>query len=126
MRGLLWKTLVLSNLAQPLFGVCPPLTFKQLEQKLVTEAAKQEVEIIFFASWCVSCKQNFLDTGPTKRIFIASFDQASDAELVIERFKIKDPCYIDNGITAAFKIESLPYRLRWQDGRFLSQLEAKR
>lgn len=127
MKGLwIWKIFVLTCLAQPLFGECLPLTFKALEQKLAADFAKQEIEVIFFASWCVSCKQSFLESNPGKRIFIASFDHASDADLVIKRFKIHDPCYMDDGITTALKVKSLPNRMRWKDGRFLSQLETKK
>ncbi len=96
------------------FAQCLALRFEELEALLQHEPATQ---IIFFASWCGSCKKHFEDKTPKKRIFIATFDKKTAAESVMTKFQIQDSCYLDDGIAKRLSIQSLPQVRLWENGQ---------
>ncbi len=88
---------------------CPPAKIADL-QKLLQE--KPASELIFFASWCISCKEH-LQHPPPGSFFIASFDERAAANKVIDHFRGANeaPRCVwdeDGSITEHYQVKGLP------------------
>lgn len=89
---------------------CPPLKIEGLKQQL---AAKPASELIFFASWCLSCKKH-LETLEAEKIYIASFDERAAANKIFEHFRgaqtAAPRCFWDEdgSISAFYEVKGLP------------------
>ncbi|MBX9704175.1 MAG: hypothetical protein K2X39_08490 [Silvanigrellaceae bacterium] len=88
---------------------CVPLDHTRLSLLL---KEKQQLEIIFFSSWCPSCI-SYLQTSPGEnKIFVAVFDSCSRAKRTLNAYQgSSQTCYIDNGIARLFKVKTLPHTL---------------
>jgi thiol-disulfide isomerase/thioredoxin len=89
---------------------CAPMTYAQFQEQLKKEPAE---ELVFFASWCASCKKHLVPEQVAKSYFIASFDEEAAANKAFTAFLGKDAlvrCIFDQdgSIAAAHGIKSLP------------------
>lgn len=89
---------------------CAPMTLAQFQEQLKKEPAE---ELIFFASWCASCKKHLVPEQVAKSYFIATFDEEAAATKAFTAFLGKDAlkrCIFDQdgSIAAAHGIKSLP------------------
>ena len=65
-------------------------------------------DVVFFASWCSSCKEHLKTEYKTNVIFISLFDEKNDSERVLKHFKPNATCYFSDDIEKELKIKSLP------------------
>lgn len=84
---------------------CPKLSLAQLKELTATKGAKH---LVFFSTWCSSCKEHLLKEDKPGTIFIAAFDTPERASAVIQKLNIKQPCYFDDGLTNYFGIKVVP------------------
>ena len=75
------------------------------------QKGKGSTEVVFFASWCSSCKDHLRQDFKGNVIFISIFDERSDSERVLNFFKPSATCYFSKEIDKELKIKSLPKTL---------------
>ena len=102
MKGLALIVLLCSSF---LHAKCPELNPDQFKELL--REKKECVELIFFASWCSSCKKHFVKKKGVKQIFVATFDSEEEADKVCSKFSLN--CYLDKGLAETFQVSSLPH-----------------
>jgi len=95
----------------PAAAQCPRLAPKDLPA--LATARGGQLELVFFASWCTACKAHLTAHHSGHTVLIGSFDKAERLEQVIRVLKPNAPCYLDDGITAALGIASLPKVVAW-------------
>lgn len=93
---------------------CVPMTYAQFQEQFKQEAAE---ELVFFASWCASCKKHLVADALAKSYFIASFDEQPAATKAFTAFLGADQlkrCIFDQdgSIAAAYGVKSLPAVLK--------------
>jgi hypothetical protein len=78
------------------------------------------LELVAFASWCSSCKDNLASvrTNPEKFVLLAVFDDAPASERVLQRLGITSPCLRGEKLADLLGVASLPWRqmIRRPDG----------
>jgi hypothetical protein len=89
---------------------CAPMTYAQFQEQLKKEPVEQ---LVFFASWCASCKKHLVPDQLAKSYFIASFDEEAAASKAFTAFLGSDSlkrCFFDQdgSIAAAHGVKSLP------------------
>ena len=67
-----------------------------------------EMNLIFFSSWCASCKPHLKSDLASNEILIVAFDEQKPAEKVLKNLSITAPCFTSEGITEELGIESVP------------------
>ena len=87
---------------------------KEADWKLVNELQKGKgaTDVVFFASWCSSCKEHLKKEYKENVIFISLFDEKKDSERVLKHFKPNATCYFSVEIEKELKIKSLPRTLK--------------
>ena len=80
-------------------------------------AERHPTKLIFFASWCPSCREHLLESNPGKDILIATFDEKEQAEKALTALKISAPCLLDDGISKELKVIDVPFSLDVIDGK---------
>ena len=88
-----------------LAAVCENATFDELKSKL---KGKGELNLVFFASWCISCKPHLQAQHDSNVVFIAAFDEKPRAEKVLSSFGLTNPCFIGDDITNSLGIRGVP------------------
>ncbi len=89
---------------------CEAMTHAQFQEHLKKESATQ---LVFFASWCASCKKHMTMDDLAKSYFIASFDEQAAAQKAFSAFLGEagmKRCIFDQdgSIAAAYNVKSLP------------------
>ena len=89
---------------------CAPMSLAQFQEQFKKEPAE---ELVFFASWCASCKKHLVREALAKTYFIASFDEQPAATKAFTVFLGDDQlkrCIFDQdgSIAAAYGVKSLP------------------
>jgi hypothetical protein len=89
---------------------CQPMNASELQDKLKRESVAQ---LVFFASWCSSCKQHLTEAYAAKSLFIASFDENQAATKAFRAFlgeAHRQLCIWDKdgSIAAHYAVKSLP------------------
>jgi hypothetical protein len=84
---------------------CPQVTYAQLKSELKD---KGEVNVIFFASWCVSCKPHLTRSHPDNTVFVVAFDEQERAEKTLNSFSVKQRCFTSDDTAKALGVRSLP------------------
>ncbi len=89
---------------------CVAMDNHQLQQKLLDKPSEQ---LVFFASWCSSCKEHMREDWASKSYFLAVFDDQAAAEKAFRAFvgeKNIERCIWDKdgSIAAFYKVKSLP------------------
>ncbi len=89
---------------------CQPMNASELQDKLKREPVAQ---LVFFASWCSSCKQHLTEAYAAKSLFIAIFDQNEAATKAFQAFlgeAHRQLCVWDKdgSIAAHYAVKSLP------------------
>lgn len=85
---------------------CPPMSLAALEGSL---KGKGETKVVFFASWCATCKDSLEKSYPDGTVFVAAFDERDAAEAVASRYKLAHVCYTDEGsIAKGLGVTGLP------------------
>ena len=77
------------------------------------QKGKGTTELIFFASWCSSCKESITKSYSTPVIFISVFDEKSDSERVLSHFLENATCYFSKDIEKNFGVKVLPKSLKY-------------
>ena len=90
---------------------CEPLTPAGLAN--VAHAHGGELELIFFSSWCTSCRSHLTATHSAETILIGTFDKKERLDDVIATLAVKTPCFFDQGIADFLGVNQLPTVLRW-------------
>jgi thiol-disulfide isomerase/thioredoxin len=90
---------------------CKPIGYKDFESKIL-KADEQEKNVIFFASWCSSCKEHMVKDYKNP-IFVASYDSlpaATAAFNSLTEMKGKT-CYfdLDNEIAEKMGAKGIPF-----------------
>ncbi|MFK7873699.1 MAG: TlpA family protein disulfide reductase [Oligoflexales bacterium] len=97
-------------------GRCFPIKVEQFER--VAEQKKWK-EVVFFASWCASCKPHLIQATSPRSVVIATYDTRQEAERVLDFLGIQStiPCFIDHDgkLREKFKIQSLPRKIMLSD-----------
>ncbi len=102
--------LVLLLLMNDVALACEAMTHAQFQERLKKEPAAQ---LVFFASWCASCKKHMTTDYLANSYFIASFDEQSAAQKAFTAFLgeagLKRCIFDQDGsIAAAYNVKSLP------------------
>lgn len=84
---------------------CPKTSFEDLKSRL---KGRGEISIVFFASWCVSCKPHLEQKHGEDTVFVAVFDEQERAEKVLRSFSVERLCFTSDGIGEALEVRSLP------------------
>lgn len=89
---------------------CETMTATQLQEKLKKEPAEQ---LVFFASWCASCKKHLTQDTLAKSYFVAVFDEQPAAVKAYSKFlgeqNLKRCIWDQDGsIAVAYGIKGLP------------------
>ena len=89
---------------------CAGMNAQELQEQLKSEAAEQ---LVFFASWCASCKKHMTQDTLNKSYFIAAFDEQSAADKAFRAFlgesNLKRCIWDrDGSIAAAYGVKGLP------------------
>ena len=77
------------------------------------QKGKGPTELVFFASWCSSCKDSITKSYSTPVVFISVFDEKSDSERVLSHFVQNATCYFSKDIEKNFGIKALPKSLKY-------------
>jgi thiol-disulfide isomerase/thioredoxin len=93
---------------------CAPMTYAQFQEQFKKESAE---ELVFFASWCASCKKHLVTEALAKSYFIAAFDEQPAATKAFTAFlgaeQLKRCIFDQDGsIAAAYGVKSLPAVVR--------------
>lgn len=77
---------------------------------LDTLAAKKggELELIFFASWCWSCREHLTQKHGPNTILIGAFDKKERLEATLKALGVTTPCFADDGVADALGVSELP------------------
>ena len=94
-------------------AACPKLNRAGLMQLLKT---RKHAKVVFFASWCESCRPHLQASDPKHDLAIALYDDPKPASRALRSLNVQTPCYTDDGIAKSLQIESLPAAFAWQDG----------
>ena len=86
-------------------GSCPPATFQEISQTL---KGAGETKLVFFASWCSSCKQHMENPDPEHTVFVAVFDEQARAEHILKSYSVKSRCFYSDDTAKFFDVRSLP------------------
>lgn len=81
--------------------------------------------VIFFASWCPSCREHLVHSNPKKDLLIATFDEKKQAEKALVALNTSTPCLLDDGIAKELKILDVPFTLNVIDGKIQPSLPKK-
>ncbi len=84
---------------------CPPVTFEQLKLELKD---KGDMNVIFFASWCVSCKPQLTRSHTDNTVFVVAFDEQERGEKTLNSFSVKQRCFTSDDTAKALGVRSLP------------------
>jgi len=89
---------------------CVGMNAQQLQEQLTTEPAEQ---LVFFASWCASCKKHMTQEILAKSYFIAAFDEQLAAVKAYSAFlgesNLKRCIWDrDGSIAIAYGVKGLP------------------
>lgn len=106
MKYLLMLLLLVNDVAL----ACEAMTNLQFQERLKQEQATQ---LVFFASWCASCKKHMKTDQLESSYFIASFDEQPAAQKAFSAFlgdAAMKRCIFDQdgSISAAYGVKSLP------------------
>jgi thiol-disulfide isomerase/thioredoxin len=89
---------------------CKEATWSELKE---SQKDKGSTELVFFASWCSSCKESLSKTYATPVLFISVFDEKADSERVLKHFVKDATCYFSKDIDKHFKVKTLPMSLKY-------------
>jgi hypothetical protein len=89
---------------------CQGMSYAQLQEQLKKQPAEQ---LVFFASWCASCKKHLTTDQAARSYFVAVFDEQPAAHKAYKAFLGDDHgqrCIFDQdgSIAAAYGVKSLP------------------
>lgn len=90
---------------------CPEATFEQVKSAL---SGAGDVELVFFASWCASCKDHLLESHGKNVVFIAAFDEQKRAEKVLDSFQVTGRCFTVDNTADALSVRALPAKVIYQ------------
>lgn len=93
--------------AQAFSQTCMPLTPSGLA-KLIETQRERTLQVVFFSSWCSDCAAHLKALKNTNEILIGAFDKRERIEKVVGKLGLKNPCYMDSGITARLGIKVVP------------------
>ena len=98
------------------YSRCHPITWESLSTKLNQD--RNWDEIVFFASWCASCKPHLL-SATTQSILISTLDTPTESEATLQALQInsKIKCFIDEKGTIREKlgVKNLPMKITRSD-----------
>ncbi|MGE0174946.1 MAG: TlpA family protein disulfide reductase [Oligoflexales bacterium] len=104
-----WKNIFLTLLivlnTKVYAASCPRVSFEQL--KAATRDLGK-VKLVFFASWCVSCKPHLLEPHDKKTVFVAAFDEEQRAEKVLKAFSVEGLCFTSDDTAQKLGVTALP------------------
>ena len=83
---------------------CPAMESEEFARYVVSSGAKR---VIFFASWCISCREHLQSAGK-EDIIVGVFDEANRIERLAEKLKTDAPCVQGDGIAKSYGVTSLP------------------
>lgn len=89
---------------------CEGMTHAQFQEQLKKQPAEQ---LVFFASWCASCKKHLTKDQVARSYFVAAFDEQPAARKAFTAFLGEDHvkrCIFDQdgSIAAAYGVKALP------------------
>lgn len=90
---------------------CPEATFDQIKSAL---SGSGDVELVFFASWCASCKDHLTEKHAKNVVFIAAFDEQKRAEKVLDSFHVTSRCFTSDDTASALSVRSLPAKSQFR------------
>ena len=67
-----------------------------------------DANVIFFASWCASCKPHLEAKYDDATVFVAVFDEQKRAEKVLNALKIEGICFTSDEFARDLGVRSLP------------------
>ncbi len=91
-------------------SICPVTTAADFKKAIADKGAS---EIVFFASWCLACKEHIQKAGD-KTVFVAVFDDEEKAEKAFTAVGGKDSCYFDKSgdIAKQYDVTGLPAKVK--------------
>lgn len=112
----IFKALLMAAMMMPtacvttpeLSSPCQPLSAATLERWQQQQNAPDHV--VFFASWCVSCRDAMTRPRAGTTVLIGMFDEPQNLERVYVSSGASHPCFIDDGTAEQFfGVKSLPF-----------------
>jgi len=101
---------------------CFDSTLGELEARIKQKNIKN---LVFFASWCLSCKKHILEADIETTLFVVAFDKVDSAvsalnSLILPEKRKNVLCELDRTekITKFYRVKSLPYRLSLEKNSF--------
>ncbi|MFW7379179.1 MAG: hypothetical protein ACOH5I_10260 [Oligoflexus sp.] len=89
---------------------CRPLDYQAFQQ-----LSQDWTEVVFFASWCASCRGHIESSDPESTIYVIAYDEPQAASRVLEALKpTAKLCLIDRdeSIRKAFAVDALPAKIQ--------------
>lgn len=99
----------------PRAWACESATGEQVKEWL-TKNPRQEV--VFFASWCASCKSHMEEAKAAETVVIAVFDEKASAvkayDAILSNKETRPACFFDKdgSVAKTFKVDGLPKRIK--------------
>ena len=69
---------------------------------------KGDMNVIFFASWCIGCKPHLTRSHPDNTVFVVAFDEQERAEKTLNSFSVNQRCFTSDDTAKALGVRSLP------------------
>ena len=97
--------LSISMTAEVVHGArCPAMESEELARYAASSGATR---IIFFASWCSSCREHLKSAGKGD-ILVGVFDEVDRLERLAGKLNADVPCVRGDGIAKSYGVTSLP------------------
>lgn len=90
-------------------AICPKINPEDFQKALADHDAE---EVVFFASWCIACKDHIQRAGD-KTVFVAVFDDGEKAGKAFAAVGGKGSCYFDASgeIAKQYGVTGLPAKI---------------
>ena len=76
-----------------------------------TSAKWQGRELVAFASWCSSCKEEILNAAshPEQYVLMVAFDDVESSARVLRKLNVAAPCIYGDDLVTKLGVTSLPW-----------------
>lgn len=97
--------LILSLIPVKSYAACTELSPALLDEIVKKEGEKK---LVFFSSWCSTCKDHLRPDAPQNTMFIGVFDKVERAQSALNKFVPGRKCYFDSGVAKKLGVKVVP------------------
>lgn len=87
-------------------NTCPLTSLAELKARYAQE---QELELVFFASWCSSCVPYLQAKHQPQTVLVAAFDDPERAAKALVALGVTTRCVTSKDIAESLRVKSLPH-----------------